>query len=210
MTNRKPFISIKNKICIICEGFEEYEYIEKLLSLDVWNKCYEFILINAKSNGKIPAIYQDLYAKDFYDIILVFCDTDKKPYEDYETIKSKIDKIHGDNSAGNIIIFANPCTMQIILLHFADVRLISHKKFDNRKYIQSLTGIDGYKAKKAQRDRLFNQITKENYKTMIKNIVKLAINDTEISSTNFLQFINYFERDNLEWIININKKLESS
>lgn len=29
MTNRFPVFSDKDKICIICEGNEEYEYLEK-------------------------------------------------------------------------------------------------------------------------------------------------------------------------------------
>lgn len=30
MTNRLPKISDKHKICIICEGNEEYKYLERL------------------------------------------------------------------------------------------------------------------------------------------------------------------------------------
>ena len=34
MRNRVPEIFTGNRICIICEGDEEYEYLEKLISLD--------------------------------------------------------------------------------------------------------------------------------------------------------------------------------
>ena len=42
MGNRLPKIFKGSRICIICEGDEEYEYLEKLISLDVWSKEYCF------------------------------------------------------------------------------------------------------------------------------------------------------------------------
>lgn len=47
MKNRLPIISDKQKICIICEGNEDYAYLDKLNSLNVWNDQYEFFLDNA-------------------------------------------------------------------------------------------------------------------------------------------------------------------
>ena len=49
-----PQIFTGSRICIICEGDEEYEYLEKLISLDVWSKEYLFQLENAEGNGNIP------------------------------------------------------------------------------------------------------------------------------------------------------------
>ena len=46
MTNRLPKVSDKHKICIICEGNEEYEYLNRLNALKVWNEQYEDILRN--------------------------------------------------------------------------------------------------------------------------------------------------------------------
>ena len=48
MANKLPQIFTGSKICIICEGDEEYEYLEKLISLDVWSKNYCFQLENAE------------------------------------------------------------------------------------------------------------------------------------------------------------------
>ena len=44
MINRLPVFSDKQKICIICEGNEEYAYLDKLKSMNVWNDQYEFPL----------------------------------------------------------------------------------------------------------------------------------------------------------------------
>ncbi len=104
-----------HKICIICEGNEEYEYLNRLKNLKVWNEQYDISLVNAGGNGNIPARYQDRYQNGADELELVFCDTEKKPHEQYEDIKCKINEFHGVDSAANeVIIFGNPCTMQII------------------------------------------------------------------------------------------------
>ena len=86
MANRLPNYSTKHKICIICEGLEEYKYLERLNSLGVWSDVYDISLVNACGNGNIPARYQDKYQNGFYEVVLVFCDTEKKPHEQYEDI----------------------------------------------------------------------------------------------------------------------------
>lgn len=211
MLNRKPKIKYQKKICIICEGYEEYEYFNKILHLNIWDENYKFNLVNAESNGKIPARYNDAYVNDSYDIVLAFCDTDKKPFEDYNTIKRKIDNTHGvKNSSENVIIFANPCTMQIILLHFEKVHLTSHKKNDNRSLIKNLTGVSNYDAKKDQRRRICDLINIRNYKTMILNCKDLPTDDEIVGSSNFYQFAQNFSSANDEWINDINKILETN
>ena len=94
MTSRPNFLkNNKKKVCLICEGYEEFDYISKLLELNVWSDVYDFSLVNAESNGNISARYQDRYQSDNYDIVLVLCDTDRKPYHDFERIRKKINDI---------------------------------------------------------------------------------------------------------------------
>lgn len=38
MINKLPKFLDNHKICIICEGNEEYEYLDCLNKLNVWNK----------------------------------------------------------------------------------------------------------------------------------------------------------------------------
>lgn len=209
MGNRLPKIFTGSRICIICEGDEEYEYLEKLISLDVWSKEYCFQLENAGGNGNIPARYQDKYQNGAYELVLVFCDTDRKPYEQYVDIKRKIDEFHGiENAADRIVMFGNPCTMQIIIGHWGDVRLCSNNKKKNAPVIFGLTGVEGYKGRREQRRKLFSQITKENYQEMRKRISKLPIDDTVEGSTNFGRFLVWFSSDDNSWIQIINKRLE--
>ena len=43
MTNKLPKFSDNHKVCIICEGNEEYAYLERLKELNVWNGQYEIV-----------------------------------------------------------------------------------------------------------------------------------------------------------------------
>lgn len=128
--NRPSFLkNTKKKICLICEGFEEYDYILRLVNLCVWADVYDFTLVNAESCGNISARYQDRYQSDNYDIVFAFCDTDRRPEEGFELIRTKINRIFGnDIAADKVIIFVNPSTMQVILSHFGDVNLRTQNK----------------------------------------------------------------------------------
>jgi hypothetical protein len=210
MPNRRPVLNKQKKICIICEGYEEYEYLEKVVSLNIWNRCYKFDLVNAESNGNIPARYQEKYMSDSYDLVIVFCDTDQKPFEDYDLIKKKINTIHGFEAAAElVVIFANPCTMQIILLHFGDVELTSHKKADNREAIKQLTGVASYNAKAKQRNQINEQITVSNYHEMMSRSEEMSLDDSVMGSSNFHLFASRFTGDSVEWTVEVNKQLES-
>ena len=130
---QRPVICRKHRICVICEGYEDYAYFKRLTELSVWNSVYHFNLINAKSASNIPARFQDAYQNDRDEIILIFCDTDKAPYKEYANVKRKINEFLNKRKASEkIIIYANPCTMQIILLHFGEVLLKNQGKKTNR------------------------------------------------------------------------------
>ena len=60
---KTPLISAKHSLCIICEGYEEEIYVKHLIGKNVWNRIYDFTVINAKGEGNIPARYQDSYQK---------------------------------------------------------------------------------------------------------------------------------------------------
>lgn len=195
------------KICIICEGYEEYDYMESLKNKCIFSNKYDFKLVNVKSINNIVPRYQEKYQSDSYSLVLIFCDTDKGPSDKYKEIKQKINDFHGRNVANEIIIFGNPCTMQIILSHFSQIKLSSQRKSVNSKYIEKLIGIKNYKATDEQRKMLFGKIKRDNYNTMKENLKSLSTNDEEISSTNFLRFIEKFESEDESWIEEINNKL---
>lgn len=209
MPNKLPKILDNHKICIICEGNEEYEYLNRLKNLKVWNEQYDISLVNAAGNGNIPARYQDRYQNGADELILVFCDTDKKPYEQYEDIKRKINEFHGvDNAANLVIIFGNPCTMQIISKHWTNEDLKSPAKSVNAYLIKKFTNVENYKGRKDQIEAIMKYITLENYKDMRCRVENLDMDDSVVGSSNFSKFVKLFESNDCSWIDGINKKLE--
>lgn len=200
----------KPNILIICEGYEEYEYLEKLKELKVWDN-YNIKLINAESNGTIFPIYQFNYQNDDYDLILIMTDTDRPNYDDFILMNNKINSFHDvDNFSDEIVIFGNPCTMQFILNHFSEecVYVIKANKKKNAELIKNLTGVENYNAHKDQREAIFCKITKENYEKMKNNILNCSDQYTNISSTNFLRFIKNLESNDTSWINDIVEKLQ--
>ena len=210
MSNRPNFIrNNRKKICLICEGFEEYDYISRLLKLGVWSESYDFTLVNAESNGNISARYQDSYQNDSYDIVLALCDTDRSPHDDFELIRTKINRIFGNEAASNeVLLFVNPCTMQVELLHFGTVELRTQNKHKNAGEIERLTGIRNYKASNEQRAEMCGLITKGNYEEMKGRLRELSADYNDSPSTNFLIFLERFENPDSSWIDEINVKLE--
>lgn len=203
MDSFKNFYNIV-KICIVCEGYEEYEYLDKLIKLNVFNKAYDIKLINAKGNGNIFARYQDIYQRNKYHMIFVFCDTEHKPYEQFMDIKNKIDELYDCKGISDkFVIFANPCTMQVILLHFGDIVLKSSQKAKNAEDIERLTGIKGYNASEEKRKELFDKITKENYGEMKARIKSMPTHYNDNNSSNISDFIDHLEEYDEKRVENI-------
>ena len=193
MTNKLPKFSDKHKICIICEGNEEYD----------------ISLVNAGGNGNIPARYQDRYQNGSYEVILVFCDTEKKPHEQYEDIKRKINEFHGvPNAADEVVMFGNPCTMQIIAKHWTDENLKSPAKSVNAPLIKKYTGVENYKGRANQIKEVMKHVTTGNYVDMRKRVGDLGSDDSVTGSSNFGKFIKLFESDDSGWIDEINMDVE--
>ena len=208
MANRLPKFFDKHKICIICEGNEEYACLNRLKDLKVWNEQYDISLVNAGGNGNIPARYQDRYQNGADELVLVFCDTEKKPHEQYEDIKKKINVFHGvSNAAENVVMFGNPCTMQIISKHWSDKNLKSPAKSVNAPLIKEYTGVQNYKGRADQLEEIMAHVTVENYVDMSQRVDKLSHEDSVTGSTNFGKFIKLFESRNDEWIEKINSIL---
>lgn len=209
MQNKLPKLFDKHKICVICEGNEEYEYLERLKALKVWDTQYEIILDNAGGNGNISARYQDSYQNGSYELVLVFCDTEKKPYKQYEDIKRKINEFHGiDTAADEVIMFGNPCTMQIIAKHWTEAQIKTPAKPVNAPLIEEFTGVSNYKGRADQIEAVMEHVTAENYVDMRERVCNLETEDTVTGSSNFGRFMELFENGDAKWIDKINDELE--
>lgn len=184
-------------------------YLKRLKDLKVWNEQYDISLVNACGNGNIPARYQDWYQNGAYELVLIFCDTEKKPYEQYKDIKRKINEFHGvDDAADEVIIFGNPCTMEIVLKHWTDENLKSPSKSINAPTIKRLTGVENYKGRASQIQEIMGHITVDNYFDMYHRVMNLETDDSITGSSNFGKFIEFFSSDNSSWIEKTNVILE--
>ena len=203
-----PPLSRTRKVCVICEGNEDYFYFRRLLELRVWSSVYAFFPLNAKSASNIPARFQDAFQNDRYEIVLVFCDTDKAPYREYAELKQKLNRfLAKENAADKLIIFANPCTMQIILSHFGDVALKNQGKKTNAVEIERLTGVRNYDAHEAQIRAICGQIYQRSYLDMKRRVAAIQFSDTTSCSTNFYPFLECFERQDTGWIEKLREDL---
>ncbi len=99
--------------------------------------------------------------------------------------------------------------MQIIIEHWDEVMLESHKKKKNSPIIYDLTGIENYKGRADQRKALFSRITEDNYQEMKIRIKKLPTDDSIKGSSNFGKFMEHFSSDNDSWIQEINNVIEN-
>ncbi|MCM1049544.1 MAG: hypothetical protein NC433_14095 [Clostridiales bacterium] len=210
MADKFPVFSDKHKICIICEGNEEYEYLDRLNKLKVWNAKYDVSLVNAGGNGNIPARYQDRYQNATYELVLIFCDTERKPHEQYVDIKRKVNEFHGvENAANEVIIFGNPCTMQIIIKHWGNENIKSPAKSANSSLIKKYTGVENYKGRADQIQNIMEYITVDNYADMCRRIERLEDDDTVDGSSNFGRFMIWLGSNDDTWLNEINIKLET-
>ena len=208
MRKRLPKFSDKSKICIICEGKEEYQYLLRLKALNVWHDQYNISLVDAGGGGNISAIYQDKYQTGAFKIVFIFCDTEKVPYEQYEGIKRRINEFHGvDNAADEVIIFGNPCTLQIIIKHWTDTKIITPEKTSNARLIEKHTGVKNYDGREWQIERIMRHITLDNYREMSVRVKGLSQDDSVIGNSNFGKLIELLGRDNCDWIDEINNKI---
>jgi len=140
---------------------------------------------------------------------LVFCDTDKKPHNHYEEVRKKINAFHGRDIADSIMIYANPCSMQLILSHFSDeVKLTTQSKTVNALLIQTLTGISNYQAHEDQRKSLFAQLSFTNFNTMKGRIATMGDDYHVVSSSNFIKLVTWLQSEDYSWINELNKILD--
>ena len=206
-----PPLKDNKKIYIICEGSEEYDYLNQLKLLHVWSDVYDITLRDAKGNGNLYPIYQNVYQKGNYDLVVIVCDTEKKPHEQFNDICCKVNSLHACELASqHVVMFTNPCTMQVILLHWdTSVRLQTPSKRRSASYIEKYTGIQDYSAKESQRIQLVSNITKHSYRKMMNGAKQLGMDAALINSTNLHVFFAQLEQPDTTWIDEINKLIES-
>ncbi len=206
----------KIDIIIIPEGHEEKEYIEKLVSLKVWNNSkYNVTVAPTKEIGDDKEYYgngnivnsfsNELHNIDDEGAIVIFCDTEMEIEGEYRAIinieKGLEKEFHMKDSIDKIIFYANPVTMKIVLSHFAKVNIVSNNLTDYKADIRKYAGVTAYDKSKSKRKELLDKITKENYLSMKENLKDANKGDYKVvNSTNALILFNNLESDSEDWV----------
>ncbi len=208
MTKKIPLVKTNPKVLIICEGAEENDYLNRLKTLQVWSRSCSIEIKNAQSIDKIAGMYEYYYSTNSYTLIVVFCDTEKSPYQQFLNLKKTIQAFHNKRNVEGIVFFANPCTMQIVLSHLEKVALKSNDKTDNSELIHRLTGVKDYRATDKQRRSIMNKLTADNYRIMEEHLRDIALDYKVIPSSNVLVLFKALDSGDRDWIKNTKKKIE--
>jgi hypothetical protein len=197
------------RIAIICEGQEEVMYIQSLINLGVFNPRYEIIPALATSGsddrvggaGNIPAFFQDYLSKPF-DAVFFLLDVDAEPHQAFAGVKKKIELIVGTAGFNRFALYTNPCTLQLMILHFEKTALESQSKIANRSIVHRIwPKIKNYDAAKWQLDEMSYSFTPENYRRMKENAKGfLKEKKEETPSSNVVSFFENLEGDDDRWI----------
>lgn len=210
------------RIAIVCEGQEEMMYIKALQSLAIFCPIYEIIPVLATSGsddrvggaGNIPAFFQDCLTKPF-DAVFFLLDVDSHPHQAFEAVRKKVELVVGPAGFSRFALYTNPCTLQLMVLHFEKTALISQSKMANRQIVNRIwPKIKRYDAEEWQLEEMSYSFTKENYNTMKAN-AKTLLNPKKYDSpsSNVVSFFENIEGDDDTWIKNIiqfMKKLQNS
>ena len=208
MRRTLPPVISENRILVICEGSEEYDYFDSLIKCRLWK--HHIKLKNAESIDRIAPLYEYIYQNNNYKLVIIFCDTEKAPYTKFQAMKSKINAFHANHAADSIVFFANPCTMQIILSHFARVRLTTNSKTSNAALIEKLTGVTDYRATEKQRQAILKKVTEQNYPVMKENLGGLSTDSGTVRSTNALRLFDKLEAGDPAWPATVNRAIETT
>ncbi len=209
-----PRIDNRIKITIICEGLEEEQYLSKLRSFNRWNE--KDLNIKIVNPGGISATYtyldHDRTSGNKADYYFIFCDTGDSGKQSRIDFKEKvIDKINDDyfgkNPSKEIVIFANPCTMQIILSHFKRAHVTTEDIDTIKEYVAKTAGIRAYKKDDLHIKQLMNQINSKNYSAMKRRIHFKSRNYKRKNSTNAYKMFSRLEKKDTKWVSKAQKKI---
>ena len=78
----------------------------------------------------------------------------------------------------------------------------------NAPLIKKYTGVENYKGRADQIQKVMEHVTVKNYKDMSRRVKDLDSDDSVTGSSNFGKFINLFESNDSRWIDEINEQIE--
>ena len=191
----------KKRIAFIPEGSEEERLLQKYLDLSLFSDVYLFDPpISAGGINNVPAKFHELFSTGVYDGIFPLIDADRDSCH-FNEVRTKLKEIVGFDPS-QLIIFTNPCTLQIMLAHLGDDIIKTESKRANHPLVQKNWPLikKPYGAHKYQLDLICDSLTADNYQDMKRRISKLSTNCRQVPSTSLLAFLEHFESDDASWL----------
>ncbi|MCD8201487.1 MAG: hypothetical protein LUD47_05420 [Clostridia bacterium] len=71
----------------------------------------------------VVSVYKDGFAMGSYAVVVILCDTEGPPCDDFRRIRKSIADVYGQRICDRILFFVNPCVMRVTASHGSDVRL---------------------------------------------------------------------------------------
>lgn len=219
----------QRRLHVICEGKEDKMYFDTLINLGVWNKDIIIDTEDAMGNTNIKRRYEsqvssreteeyfqtyiDARRSEDYDAVIIFCDTgaadNSRSRGVFRGILDKTNTHNGTTDETNdVVYYANPVTMQIILSHFKKVSITSENKYDYEKLVYECCGVEDFASlhSEAKLNEIMKQINRDNYNNNLKENLKDAPKDYRIlNSTNILDLFFKLESSDVTWIDKIGK-----
>jgi|LSQX01.2.fsa_nt_gb hypothetical protein len=194
------------KIRIICEGSEETNFLDILkekgyLTIPHLDITYDV----APGYGSVGPMFHTAFSSGEYDAIFAFVDVDNFKTPCYKKVESDLKSILGFDPK-NVIIFTNPCTLQLEVIGIKPhIRLSTSSKAVNDQYVKQCwpewSKTKTYDAKKWQRDKIFFSLTEDkNFERMMQNIPLLSTNIVDLPSTSIQKFFNLIHSGDLSLI----------
>jgi len=197
------------KILVICEGDEEIMYLQALIDLNVFDPMYEVIpklaaLAPGDSGGagKVPMVFQYYYTSQAYDAMYFMIDVDANPHEAFENVKTKVNGI-APKLFEKHALYTNPCTLQLMVLHFEKTVLSNQNKANNTAVVKRIWPSikKQYSAKAYQLNIMKYAFSANNYMEMKQNMKTLESGDCySAPSSNIPDFFDHLESGDASWL----------
>ncbi|MCD8201628.1 MAG: hypothetical protein LUD47_06155 [Clostridia bacterium] len=189
------------RILILCEGSEDEDYMNRLKSLGLWSDEIIVTVKNVVGIGNLADKYRDFHRAHKYSSIVVFCDTEPSPHGQFENVKEKIldyrRNDYKDKSVpwDKIIYYANPCTMQVVIMHLGYETLPpTCDKAKLSPTIKKYVRFEGtYSADSSQRQAIMNEINEKNYNSAMKKNINAFIRNRAATGDYTTNILNLFE-----------------
>ena len=180
---------LKEDLYLVVEGEVDEIFVNKIISFI--STKYNVRVRVANGNGNIP-IHVNILKKIYsYSKIMVMYDLDGNNNLDMisKYLKNKEVVLKRDD-----IFFVNPCIEHLFLLSkvYNDAGLKTKK--DYQPYFQKYYGVSDYAGHLPQVEEMIENLTYNDYLTLIDNLKRLSEDDNDLPSSNFLRFLNFIKK----------------